>query len=198
MENATFKETTINDYLPKLYEAFPDVPKKDIRTIVEYGWRLIYIANLFGCDTLIQSNTYNFWFYTGYLTKDSLKHSIYYRKKLLRKFKFIYKRLKPKTDEYYYIALSEDEYQQFYNDTHKKGRKKQVFEFVNKVAFKYLCACKVSYMTKAIIKFKPICDLGFSYYYNKLQCNNPILVRKPLDKCTIKDILVDNNDYELV
>lgn len=53
-------------------------------------------------------------------------------------------------------------------------------------------------MTKAILKFKPSCDLGFSYYYSKLECIDPILVRQPLDKCSIQDILVDNNEYELL
>lgn len=198
MEGNTFKDTTINDYLPKLYEDFPDIPKQDIRKIVEFGWRLIYIAIICGCDVLISSQTNNFWMYIGSLTKDSLRHFFYYKNKLLRKFRFMYKRLKPETDEYYYCWLSQTEYEQFVKDTTKRGRKKRNFLFENKVVFKYLCTSKVDCFNKAIIKFKPSCDLGYSFYYKNLECRDPILVRPPIEHATMQDILVENNDYELL
>lgn len=198
MESSTFKETTINDYLPRLYEEFPDIPKKDIRKIVEYGWRLIYIATLCGCDIQIYSQTNNFWIYIGQLTKNSLRHFFYYKNKLLRKFRFMYKRLYPETDEYYYFSISKQEYEQYIKETSKKGRKKKHFSFDKKIVFKYLCTCKVDAFNKAILKFKPPCNLGYSFYYKKLECSYPTLVRKPLDNASMQDILVENNDYELL
>jgi len=55
MEKSTFKETTIQDYIPKLKELYPDLKEEDIKRIIEYGWRMIYVANIAGCDTLVMS-----------------------------------------------------------------------------------------------------------------------------------------------
>ena len=55
------KEKEISDYYEKLYEKFPNVPKADIRRIVNYGWRLIYILTLSGIDIKLNngSNKYD-------------------------------------------------------------------------------------------------------------------------------------------
>ena len=85
MENNTFKETTIIDYIPILQEYFPYLSKKDIKNIIQYGWKLIYSSNCYGCDTLVTSQKYKFWFYIGGLCNDSIRHFTYYKKRLMRK-----------------------------------------------------------------------------------------------------------------
>nr|DAR62396.1 MAG TPA: hypothetical protein [Bacteriophage sp.] len=46
--------------------------------------------------------------YIGFLKKDSIKYYKYYIKKLARKIRILYKRMKIKWDGYYYFALTED------------------------------------------------------------------------------------------
>lgn len=113
MENSTFKETNINNYIEQLHKSFPTLSTSDIKKIIEYGWRSLYLANLAGCDTLVISTKFNYWFYIGQLQKDSIKHFNYYRRQLIRKIQFIYKRIKPDWDGYYYTGLSEEESQYF-------------------------------------------------------------------------------------
>ena len=40
----------VNDYYEELYKMFPEVPKSDIKRIVNYGWKQIYLINSYGCD----------------------------------------------------------------------------------------------------------------------------------------------------
>lgn len=196
MENNTFKETTIEDYIPQIKEKFPYLTESDIRLILKYGWRLIYLANLAGCDTLITSTSNKFWFYIGNLTKNPLRHFNYYRKQLIRKIQFIYRRLKPEWDGSYYTALSEEEAKDL--TTIRKGKKKQNYIFNNKCIFKYKDACKLYYSTfPYIIKFYYIVDVGFKRYYKILKIKNPEIVEIK-NSSTFKDILVDNNEYELI
>ena len=82
------KEKEISDYYEKLYEKFPNVPKADIRRIVNYGWRLIYILTLSGID--IKLNNSNFFFLIGPLFKNSLLHFRNYVRKLKQKVIFLY------------------------------------------------------------------------------------------------------------
>ena len=93
----------IDDYMDRLQEQFPNVPRKDILRIINYGWRMFYFYNLRNCDTLV-TRTGDFWMYCGQLTTDSVKHYRYYRKKLMRKIRVMYKKKKKQWDGYYYTA----------------------------------------------------------------------------------------------
>lgn len=198
MGNSTFKETTINDYLPQLYEAFPDIPKEDIKTIVRYGWRMLYKAHMAGCDTLVSSQDNRFWFYIGFLQRDSLKHINYYRKQLVRKIKYLFNTSKKDTSSIYYIGLNQEEYDQFCKDTSKRGKKKQKFTFNKKVSFKSKDACFVDgFNTVCILEYDNLIYRGFSFYNETLTVLNPKIVKLNKTK-TFKDILVNNNDYDLL
>ena len=48
-------DSTINDYIERIQQQFPYLQESDIKTIVNYGWRMLYLANLAGCDTLLIS-----------------------------------------------------------------------------------------------------------------------------------------------
>lgn len=195
MENSTFKETTIQDYIPKLKEMYPDIKEEDIKRIVEYGWRMIYMANVAGCDVLVTSQKHNFWFYIGALRKDPIKHFNYYRLKLMRKIRFLYYRLKPNWDGYYYLGITEEEAAPLLK---KVGRKRVHFNFKNKLVFKSKDSSLLYYNNfPYIIRYKALVDLGFKRYYEDLAIDNPELV---LEKkaSTFEDILVINNDYDLI
>lgn len=195
MENNTFKETSIHDYIPKLKEMYPDLKEEDIKRIVEYGWRMLYMANISGCDTLVTSQKHKFWFYIGSLKKDSIKHFNYYKDKLIKKIRFLYYRLKPNWDDYYYLGLTEEE---AYPLIKKKGRKRVHFTFQNKLVFKSKDSSILYYNAYPyIIRYKALVDVGFKKYYEQLNIDNPELVIEK-QSSTFEDILVINNDYDLI
>ena len=49
-------DKTVKDYLEEIQERFPNMHKDDISRIVKYGWRLLCLANLYGCDTLTKDD----------------------------------------------------------------------------------------------------------------------------------------------
>ena len=121
----------ISDYYKALYELYPEVPKKDIERIMTYGWKLLYLHNIYGGDTLIQDR--GIWCYIGRLTKDSVKHFHYYIKKLTIKFRVLYKKKKIPYNGYYYFALSDSQYENFLSQHNKRGRKRKTFQYGNQV-----------------------------------------------------------------
>ena len=68
----------VKDFIPVLHEKFPYLSKKDIKLIVEYGWRMLYMYTLKGCDVLATNTSEDYWIYFGLLRLDSVKHYRYY------------------------------------------------------------------------------------------------------------------------
>lgn len=191
--------THTSDYLQELQKQYPTVPPEDIKRAVEYGWRMLYYYNLRGCDTLISSTKYNYWFYCGELTKDSLKHFRYYKKMLRRKLRALYSKKVSEWDGYYYVGLTDSEYEEYIQSQNKKGRKKKNFQFKDKVALKIFDEAKLYYSwSKCILKFTYIVDLGFTIRKDILQCNNVEVALERDHPCTFEDILISSNNYELI
>lgn len=191
--------TNITTYLPELQKQFPLVPLKDIKRIVEYGWRMLYYYNLRGCDTLISSTKYGYWFYCGELTKNPIKHFNYYRRMLRRKLRVLYYKKTQEWNGYYYIGLTDSEYELLQKALNKKGRKKKTFTFYNKTALKILDEAKVFYSwSKYIIRFKYITDLGYSFFKQELLCKDVEIELIKDRPSTFKDILISSNNYELI
>lgn len=191
--------TSVSTYLPELIKQFPNVPPEDIKRAVEYGWRMLYYYNLRGCDTLISSTKFRYWFYCGQLTKDSLKHFNYYRRMLRRKLRVLYIKKVEEWDGYYYTGLTNSEYSKLLESMNGRGRKKKNFVFHNKVALKVFDEAKVYFSwSQCIVKFKYITDLGYSFFKDTMRCNDleiAIVKDKP---STFKDILISSNNYELI
>lgn len=187
---------TIKDYYEQIYEMFPDVPKKDIKRILNYGWKSLYLHNSYGGDTIITDN--NFWSYIGTLRKNSLRHYMYYIKKLTIKLRVLYKRNKIPWDGYYYFALTDNQYEHYLSQKNKRGRPKKIFEYGNQVLYKILDECKIQeYNRKYIFRIPYISDLGLSFYKTNLTSDKAelIIIR---DTQKFKDILVSNNNYEFL
>lgn len=191
--------TSVSTYLPELIKQFPNVPPEDVKRAVEYGWRMLYYYNLRGCDTLISSTKFRYWFYCGQLTRDSLKHFNYYRRMLRRKLRVLYIKKVKEWDGYYYTGLTNSEYNYLLESMNGKGRKKKNFTFHNKVALKVFDEAKVYFSwSQCIVKFKYITDLGYSFFKDTMRCNDleiAIVKDKP---STFKDILISSNNYELI
>lgn len=189
--------STINDYIPKIQEQFPYLNEQDIRTIVNYGWRMLYLANLAGCDTLMISQKYKYWMYIGDLCKSSIKHFNYYRRQLSRKIRFLHRRSKDPWDGYYYCFLTMEEYLEFIKP--KKGRKRRKYQFQNKIAFKLQDVCNLHFnIPGCVIRFKTLTDMGFQFYRRELTCQDPEIVLVRENPLTFDDILVTNNKYDYI
>lgn len=188
---------TVKDYLPKLQEMFPKLKLCDIKRMVEYGWRMFYYYNIYGCDVLIQREKDKLWMYCGNLTYDSIKHFHYYRRKLKRKIRAIYKSKKIPWDGYYYVGITEEEGKSL--ATVHKGRPRKFYTFNRRVAYRIYDEAKLDHFNyKYIIRYKSPVYLGYSYYKEVLKVTDPeiVLTREHPDK--FKDIMINDNNYDVL
>lgn len=180
------------DYYEQLYEMFPDVPKQDIRQILNYGLKVLYLHNSYGGDTLIQDK--DFWCYIGNLTNDSLKHFKYYIDKMCCKFRVIYRRLKIQWDGYYYFALSDDYYEKYID-----SQRHNTILTIPMVKF-YKIKDENSLRNsdkKYIFRTKSIENDGFIHVEKDFLMKDVELIEKR-DPLTFKDITTYNNKYEFL
>lgn len=190
------KITTIKDYYEEIYQRFPDVPKEDIRRILDYGWKSLYLHNSYGGDTLVSDN--DLWCYIGKLKKDPLKHFQYYIRKLIIRLRVLYRRRKIEWDGYYYFGLSESAYQKYLEQKNKKGRPKKYFNYGKVFMYLLLDECKIAeHSSKYIFRIPYITKVNFKFYVPELITDQAelIITREPLK---FKDILTYYNNYEII
>ena len=189
-------QKTVQDYYEKMYELYPTIPKSDIKRILQYGWKSLYLHNSYGGDVLI--NRQGFWFYCGQLMNNSIKWFEYYKRKMKIKLRVIYKRKQIPWNGYYYFALSENQYNEYLSQKKRRGRPKKWFTFSNVVLYKIYDECNITESGKvAIFKISMPLDLGFTSYKEELITDKAelILVREPLK---LEDILLSVYDYEFI
>lgn len=190
---------TIDDYVDKIHEKYPKVSKKDIRTIIKFGWRSIYLSNIYGGDVCITDHK-NVWFYIGHLRRDSLQHFKYYKKKLLRKLRILYKRKKIQWDNYYYFALNNKQYEDYLSQKNKRGRPKKHYTFKGPLMlYKIKGECQLAQSScRYVFRVHYAIDLGFTIFKRqdyKTDKAELIEIREPMK---FADILIQNNDYEIL
>lgn len=186
----------INDYYDELYERFPDVPKKDIVKILQYGWKSIYLHNVYGGDTLVKDN--GFFFYIGRLYKDSLKHFKYYIDKMSIRIRVMFKRRKIEWDGYYYFALNDKRYEDYLSQKNKKGRKRKHFKFGDVYLYKIFDECKIKERYRRyIFRTKLPLEFGFTHFIKdyKTDAAELVLIR---EYPKFSDILLENNNYKYI
>ena len=118
---------TIQDYYDQICEEYPTIPKSDIKRILQYGFKSLYLHNSYGGDVLI--NRKGFWFYCGQLMNNSIRWFEYYKRKMRIKLRVMYKRKQIPWNGYYYFALSEKQYNEYLGQKTKRGRPKKKFTF---------------------------------------------------------------------
>ena len=184
----------VQDYYEQLFELYPDVPKRDIKRIMQYGLKAFLMHNNYGADVLIQGP--NIWMYSGQLTKDSLKYFNYYKRNMITKLRILTKRLRIPWDGYYYFGLTKNQYQAYLEQKNKKGRPKKYFNYGNQVLYKLFDECNLKNSERvAFFRITFHTDLGPSLYKPDFQTGDAelILLRDPL---TFKDILISNYKYQ--
>ena len=189
-------QKTIQDYYEQVYKEYPNIPKSDIKRILQYGWKSLYLHNSYGGDVLL--SRLGFWFYCGQLMCDSIKWFNYYKRKMIIKLRILYKRKQIEWDGYYYFALSKNQYEKYLSQKNKKGRPKKIFTFNKVLIYKIYDECNISENSKiAIFKIPMLLDMGFTNYKEQLITDKAelCLVRQPLK---LNDILLSNYDYEFI
>ena len=186
----------LKDYYETIYNLFPEVNKKDIFKILNYGWKQLYMINNSGGFVCIQGNV--LWTYIGPMTKDPLRHFEQYALKLSIKIRILYKKNKIPWDGYYYFALTDKQYQDYLNQKNPKGRKRKNFKFYNIFMYRILEECKIKeHALKYIFRIPYIINVGYMLYKKELKTDQAelIITREPLK---FKDILVTNNKYDIL
>lgn len=187
-------QKTASDYYEEIFKEYPTIPKADIKRIIQYGYKSLYLHNSYGGDTSIIKQ--GFWFYCGQLMNNSLKYFTYYKKKMRVKIRVLYKRNKVQWDGYYYFALTQNQYNKYLNQKNKKGRPKKKFTFGKVFLYKIYDECSVvNSGAVAIFRVPMPTDFGMSLYKEEFITDKAelILEREPL---TFNDVLLSNYDYK--
>lgn len=186
----------VQDYYEQLFELYPDIPKRDIKRIMQFGLKSFLMHNNYGGDVLLQSPT--MWLYCGKLMTDSVKYFEYYKRKMVTKLRICHKRFEIPWDECYYFGLYESQYNEYLQQKNKRGRPKKHFKYGNVVLYKFFDECNLRNSgAVAIFKISLQADFGLSLYKPNFESDKAELVleRSPL---TFKDILASNYNYQFV
>lgn len=189
-------DKTLKDYYEQIYQLFPTVTKSDVRRILVFAWKSLYLHNSYGGDTLITDK--DIWCYIGNLKKDSLKHFYYYIRKLTVKLRVLYRRKKIPWNGYYYFALTDKQYQKYLDQKNRRGRPRKYFNFGSLYLYKLLDECKINeHYRRYIFRIPYISQLKIKQFVRDLISQNAelILTRNPLK---FKDIIVYENKYEYI
>ena len=189
-------DTKISDYYLQIYRQFPEVPQEDIKRILTFAWKSVYLHNSYGGDLLISGDS--MWYYIGNLRKSSLQHFHYYIRKLTVKLRVLYKRKKIDWDGYYYFALSDSQYSNYISQKNKKGRPRKNFNFGSVYLYQILDECKINeHYKRYIFKIPVITLLKQKQFVKQLISDSAqlILTSEPLK---FKDILIYDNAYEFL
>ena len=184
------------DYYEQLYELYPDIPKRDISRIMQYGLKAFLMHNNYGGDVLLQSPS--MWLYCGRLMKDPVKYFEYYKRKMIIKLRINHKRLEIPWDGYFYFSLHKNQYEEYLKQKNKTGRPKKHFNYGNVILYKYFDECNLRNSgAVAIFKIPLHLDFGLSIYKPNFKSDEAqlILEREPLK---FNDILASNYKYQFI
>lgn len=187
--------STIDNYLDKLQEKFPDFSRRDLRHIIQHGWKQVFLVETFGADVTI--NHRDFKMYIGDLKGSALKHFSYYINKLLKKLRILYKRKRIPWDGYYYFALSESRYQQYMAQKKKRGRPRKHFDYGLVKMYLIKGECELEEHSYPYIFRLPYPMFNGYVLWKHLKTDKAeFLYRR--DPMKFKDILVENNKYGIL
>jgi hypothetical protein len=86
------KDITIHDVIDQVYEKFPHLEKKEVKSLVLHGCRRLNSAIKFGCGITISTNKYgNCYFFIGALYSDPKRQVKDYVVKMDKKLRKLYR-----------------------------------------------------------------------------------------------------------
>lgn len=186
----------LKDYYESIQQKYPDVPLSDIKKILNYGWKIYYLYNTQGGDVIVKNKS--FWSYTGFLTKNTLKHFISYTRKLATKIRILNQRNKTPWSGYYYFALTDKQYEDYLKQKKSKGRPRKKFNYGNQILFKLLEECRViRFNRKYIFRVPYIAAIGSRLYRPNFISDKAELI-ETRETINISDILTSNYKYQYI
>lgn len=185
------KETKVDDYLEELQKQFPDIPQRELKRILVYGWKMIlqYIKN--GQSISITSNS--FFMHIGHLTTDALVNFNTYCKKLANRISYMFRRTKSKWDGYYYFTRTENQYKEYLLQNKKKYK-----IFKNVILYKIFDVARLKdHSNPYIFRIPSEYIYTKSKYLEEFRTNKAEFIGQR-DPVNMQDILVTNNKYKYI
>lgn len=185
------KIKTINDFVDQVHDKFPKLTKEQVKRIIQYGWRALYIRKYVGCDVSIMSEYINCYF--GNLYKNVFLQYKHYVNKLRRKIKLSYRIKKIPWDGYYYFGMGQKEYDSIFQ---RMGRPRKQFTVHNKVFFRIKEEAEVNgaLYYRYLFRTKSSVYRGETFYLEERKIDNFEFLGE-IDK-KWADILISNKIYE--
>lgn len=176
---------------------YPTIDKRDIKKILQYGWKQFYLFNNAGGDLLVRRQ--QFTFYVGNLMGNSLRWFNYYKHKMKAKVRIMYRQKRIKWNGYYYFARTENQYQEYLAQKKHRGRPRKKFEFKKVYMYKIYDECNLSAVGAHVYIFRiPLTiDMGFTHYKDKIITDKAELVYER-DALKFTDILLSSDNYEFI
>lgn len=117
---------------------------------------------------------------------------------MVTKLRILYKRKHIQWDNYYYFALTEQQYNTYLEQKNRRGRPRKKFTFSKVILYKIYDECSISESNRiAIFKIPMQLDFGLTIYKEELTTDSAelVLVRSPLK---FNDILLSNYNYQFI
>ena len=187
---------TIQDYYEDVKKLWPRLPEKDIRRILNFGFKSLYLHNSYGGDTFIKDR--DFLCYIGFLRNNSVSHFHYYIKKLIIKLRVLYKRRKIEWDGYYYFALTNTQWDNYNKQKKGRGRPRKWFSYGQVMLYKIKDECSLrQFSSRYIFRVPYTSDIGMTSFHRDFKSDKAelITIREPLK---FENILVTNYKYDIL
>ena len=146
----------VDDYIDKIQHKWPEIPREELKYIVEHGFRRLTDILINDGKVIIDQ---------GSLIKISATKSDKYKKHKFgsNKLRYEYRFLGKKFDGYYYFGVSKDQWEK--NQKRLENNKKLVFE--NLFLFKIKDETYLSMSHDYFFKTPYLTDVGYQFYRKK-------------------------------
>ncbi len=158
------------DYVDKVHEKFPDVPIKELQTIMRFGLRSFYLHNLYGGDVLLKSPY--FTLYSGKMFSDNLVFYHYWKIKYKIKLRIRHKRARKPYSGKYYFGMTEKQYEEYVSSRKTKGRSKTKVTIEHLFAYKIMEEAMLDRGKKHFFILYYDSNVGFSFYKKNYTTRN--------------------------
>lgn len=188
-------ETTLNDYIPKMQELYPDVTKTDLKKILNFAWKSLYLHISYGGDVCVQGAGFRCYF--GLYMGNRLQRFQDYIKKLTVRIRIGYKKHGSPWDGYYYFGLNDKAYQNYLSQNKRMGERKKIYNFGCVTLYQIYDECRINeYGKRYIFRVPFVTTLGLRLILNDFTGRGELIqVRNPLK---YRDVLTFYNDYEFL
>jgi len=176
----SIKDVTIKDFLPKIYEKFPELTQTEVKKLVLHGFRRMHSSIKFGCAISLQTRKYfNCVAHIGALYLNPEKQIREYSSRRDRKLRKIEGWKKTPYDEYYYIGLNESALENWIK-VNKTSR--SILKFSNVIPRKIKEELYYKNKHLYIFRFKRKKFKGWSYWAESLSLRNVEYIGEALDR----------------